>query len=344
MNSTGKKLISIVIPVYNEELNIKSCYEQISAVASKLSQYRFEFIFTDNMSTDNSYAILEKLTEKDFRVRAYRLSKNFGYQRSILSGYLQAKGSAAIAIDCDLQDPPELMEIFLKNWELGYRVVYGVREQRNENILVKGVRKLFYRLIDFLCEYHIPLDAGDYRLIDRNVIQMLKNINDESFYLRGVIAGFGLSQIGILYHRANRRAGESKFKLGSMIRMAFNAIIDQSIVPLRIASFLGLTSALLISITFIVYTALHYFAGKAWPYHFTTPLILIAISATLNALFLGIIGEYLARIYKQTRKRPLAIIADATDKPIFNPRIEWGESDFQLRQNSDCEITMASKV
>lgn len=310
MNTTSeRKMLSVIIPVYNEEANVKITYDAVTSVMEDIhDRYDYELLFTDNHSTDNTFEILQHLSQTDNHIRVLRFSKNYGYQRSILTGYVHARGDIAIQLDCDLQDPPELIPEFIKHWEMGYEVVYGVRKSRKENWWINTLRKIFYRLIDFLSEDSLPKDVGDFRLIDRKVIDVLKQIQDSQPYIRGTIASIGFEQIGIPYDRNARTRGESKFGMGDMISLAIDGILNQSTIPLRIATFIGLFISI---ITFIL--AIFYFVGKliyghSWSSGFATSTILILLSLSLNALFLGVIGEYLGRIYKQVKKRPLTII------------------------------------
>lgn len=308
----SKKLVSLIIPVYNEEENINYCYEGLNLALQPLNAtYDFEFIFTDNHSTDTTFEKLKKLAYKDPRVRAFRLSRNFGYQKSILTGYRLARGDAAIQVDCDLQDPPQLIPDLLKKWTDGYKVVYGVRTDRKENFVLKRVRKLFYRIIDLLSDTRLPHDAGDFRLVDRVILDELKHLKDADPYLRGTIAELGFGQIGIPYQREARRFGASKFPFSALIRLAIDGITNHSIVPLRLATYTGLAISIITLLGMLGYIAARFVFGKEWPSGFATTTALLLISLSLNSLFLGIIGEYLGRIYLQVKKRPETIIEEA---------------------------------
>ncbi|MCR9191821.1 MAG: glycosyltransferase family 2 protein [Gammaproteobacteria bacterium] len=307
-----KKLISIVLPVYNEEDNIPACYTALCRVAEDNDQYDFEFVFTDNCSVDSSYSILQALSQKDERLHCYSFSRNFGYQKSIYTGLSKTKGDAAIIFDCDLQDPVDLFPEFLDKWEEGYKVVYGIRKQRNELRIIEWQRKLFYRIINSLSDDYIPPDAGDFRLIDRCIIDLLRNVNDHNPYLRGLISNFGFKQIGIPYVRNKRVAGKSKFNFFAMLRLAIDGIVSQSAIPLRFATYTGIIISLLTVFGIAGYLIGKTLFGATWPAGFTTTTILILLSLFLNAMFLGIIGEYLARIYNQVRVRPLSIIEKST--------------------------------
>jgi polyisoprenyl-phosphate glycosyltransferase len=304
-----KRLISICVPVFNEESNIDPLYSALLPIMDQLSErYEFELLFTDNHSTDRTFEALEQLAQRDVRVRAIRFSRNFGFQRSIATSYANARGDAAIQIDCDLQDPPALILDFVRKWEEGYKVVYGVRNLRKEGWGMNVVRKTFYRIIDWLSEDELPLDAGDFRLVDRCILDELQKFEDNQPYLRGAIAALGFDQIGIPYNRAERLRGESKFSFGELIGLALDGILNHSVVPLRIATYLGLTISIITFLGLVGYAIGRLFLAKDWPPGFATTIILILGSLSLNALFLGIIGEYLGRIYRQVKRRPLTIV------------------------------------
>ena len=307
--TSRKRLISICVPVFNEESNIEPLYAALLPIMEPLSErYDFELVFTDNHSSDRTFDVLERLAQRDVRVRAIRFSRNFGFQRSIATGYANARGDAAIQIDCDLQDPPSLIPEFVAKWEQGYKVVYGIRSSRRESWWMNIVRRMFYRIIDSLSEDELPLDAGDFRLIDRCVLDELQKYEDNQPYLRGTIAALGFDQIGVPYDRTERQRGESKFSFGELIGLALDGILNHSVVPLRIATYLGLGISVLTFLGIVGYGIGRLFLGKNWPPGFATVIILILGSLSLNALFLGIIGEYLGRIYRQVKRRPLTII------------------------------------
>ncbi len=304
-----KPLVSLVVPVYNEADNIPLFYPAVRAVIDPLAeQYDFEFVFTDNHSGDSTPQLLRELARQDSRVRAFRFSRNFGYQRSILTAYLRAKGDAAIQLDCDLQDPPELIREFLARWQDGSDVVYGVRKSRLESTRWTLARKVFYWLVDFLSEDPIPRDAGDFRLISRRVIEELRRIGEPSPYLRGTIATLGFQQTGIDYARRARAVGESKFSFYDNIKLALDGIINQSVVPLRMATYLGLAISALTVLASVGYILAYFTVGFRAPAGFTTTTVLILASLGINAMLLGIIGEYLGRMYLQMKNKSLSIV------------------------------------
>ena len=206
------------------------------------------------------------------------------------------------------QDPPSLLPEFVRHWESGFRVVYGVRRSRREGVVITLMRRVFYRLIDALSETPLPVDAGDFRLVDRVVIDELAKMEDFHPYLRGAIAAMGFRQTGIVYDRAERMRGESKFDLSALVRLAVDGILNRSVVPLRIATFTGLAVSLVTFLGMCGYTVGKLVFGQEWPAGFATVTVVTLMSLSLNALFLGIIGEYLGRIYQQVKKRPITII------------------------------------
>ena len=305
----GKKLISLVIPAFNEAETIPRLYQRLVPILAGLEdRYDFEIIFTDNHSTDETFPILVGLSQRDPRIRAIRFSRNFGYQRSILTGYQAARGAAAVQLDCDLQDPPELLVDFLARWEEGHQVVYGVRKSRPEGRAITLARHVFYRLIQALSENHLPVDSGDFRLVDRCILNILGQCRTADPYLRGTIAALGFSQVGVPYDRAPRAAGESKFNIGGYVRIALDGIVSQSVVPLRLATYLGMGVGLLALVVALVYLTGALFYGSSWPRGFATLVILFLGGLSMNALLFGIMGEYVARIYRNSLAEPLTVV------------------------------------
>ncbi len=324
--TSSPTLVTILVPVFNEEANVRKAYQAVVDVFKTLEPvYRYEIIFTDNHSTDNTYAMIQAIASEDPQVRVIRFARNFGYQRSLFVGFLNARGRCAIQMDCDLQDPPSLFPEMLDLWQKGNQVVYGVRKTRKEGALIGYIRKAFYRVIDMLSEDKLPHDAGDFRLIDRTILDQLHLIDDSTPYLRGLISTMGYKQAGFDYDRAARTAGESKFGFGPMVKLALDGIVNHSIIPLRIASLISLGVASLTLVTIGIYLIGRVLFGQAWPAGFATTTVLILLAITLNAMFLGIIGEYLGRIYVQVKRRPLAII----EKSHNLDHIELGATGIQ---------------
>jgi dolichol-phosphate mannosyltransferase len=306
--SEKRPLISISIPVLNESGNLDNLYKRLDALALKMSdRCDLEFVFSDNHSDDNTWAMLAELASKDPRVRAIRFSRNYGFQRSILANYMHTRGDAVMQIDADLQDPPELLEEFFARWREGHEVVYGVRRKRPEGWLLNNFRRLGYWAIDKVSEHPIPRDVGDFRLMDRKVINVLLKSKTANPYLRGMIAGIGFNQTGIAYDRDARIAGESKFNVNRLIRLGLTAVLNHSTVPLRAASFVGIL-ILAASLVGAAYYLLLRFAHPDLPQGLASIHILVLFGIGLNSFLLGIIGEYLLRIYLVLRADPVAVI------------------------------------
>lgn len=308
-------LITITIPVLNESENLEALYARLDALGHRMAdRCRLEFVFTDNHSDDATWTMLASFAARDKRVRALRFSRNVGFQRSILANYLHARGDAILQIDADLQDPPEMLETFFDLWREGYAVVYGVRRKRQEGWLINAFRKAGYWIIDRLSEHPIPRDAGDFRLIDKRVVSALRRYKSSDPYLRGMIAGMGFRQIGVPYNRDARIAGSSNFRLGHLIRLGLAGVYNHSVVPLRIASYSGLV---LLAISFL--GTLYYIAIRLLkpdlPQGLASIHILVLFGIGFQSLLLGILGEYLLRIYLIVRAEPIALIEDSINFP-----------------------------
>jgi len=306
-------LVSIAIPVLNEAENLPAVYQRLCDVAETMkNKCNLEFVFSDNHSNDETWDILANFSATDPRVKAIRFSKNVGFQRSILMNYLHTKGDAVMQLDADLQDPPEMLEQFFDLWQQGYQVVYGIRKIRAESTFMTLFRKVGYWGIDKLSEYPIPRNVGDFMLLDRRIIKELARLRTPRPYIRGIIPGLGFKQIGIPYMRNARNVGRSKFNVIQLLKLGFTAIFNQSAVPLRFASFFGATILLASVGAIIFYITLRYFnVGGWWPKGFATIYIFILFGIGLNAFLLGIIGEYLLRIYLILRNDSIAIIKDS---------------------------------
>ena len=312
LDKSSKKLplISIVIPVYNEEKNIRLAYNAVVEQFSKLDgRYLFEIVFTDNHSIDGTEFELEQLASEDKRVRVLRFSRNFGFQRSVLTAYRNARGDAAIQLDCDLQDPVEVIPKFIAAWEEGHDVVVGIRAERQESAALSFGRRLFYWLVTAISDDNIVQNAGDFRLVDRTVIERLKSVNDAKPYTRGLISSLAARQTGIVYDRRARLFEKSKFPLRRLTGIAADGIINHSLVPLRLAGYLGFLIFAGSCLLTLYYICAWLVAGQSWPVGFATSTLLILVSLGMNGMFIGILGEYIGRIYDQTRTRPLTIIA-----------------------------------
>ena len=314
MSNSDAKLISIVVPILNERGNLESVCARVEEVMSGAGcQYEFEILFTDNHSSDGSFEELLRLSKTRPNIRALRFSRNVGYQRSILTGLLSARGDAAIQLDADLEDPPELIPSFLREWERGAKVVYGIRERRQEGTFRTFMRRSFYRILKKASSDDIPVDAGDFRLVDRLVIEQLARVKDQKPYLRGIIAAFGFEQVGISYERSKRQWGESKFPYRAMIGLAMDGILNHSDIPLKLATRIGIFVSFCSFIMGVFYLVGKLAFQKQWAAGFATTTILILLSLGIISLLLGIIGEYLSRIHAVVRGYPTVVV----EKEIF---------------------------
>tara|TARA_B100000989_G_scaffold289303_1_gene260961 strand:- start:522 stop:1457 length:936 start_codon:yes stop_codon:yes gene_type:complete len=306
------KKISICIPVLNEAANIDLIYNEISKIINEYKgQYIFEFIFTDNNSSDGTFEkikILKKNFIQNIELKAFQFSKNIGKEKSLYYGFSKASGDAVIQIDADLEDPPYLIKDFIKKWEEGYKIVYGIRKKR-KNDSFKFLRFLFYRILNIISSNNFPLDAGDFRLCDKEVIKEILKVNDEDPYLRGLISSIGFSHIGVEHDRNYRVKNKSKFNFFSYFNNAINAVVNHSIMPLRIASFLGFAVFFLCFVLTLFYF-ISFFISDSHEPGFTTQTILILTGISLNSLFLGILGEYVGRITRHIKKNDMFVIKD----------------------------------
>ncbi len=311
LNGRKVPLVSISIPVLNEADNIDRLYDRLTALADRIQgQCDLEFVFSDNHSSDETWKKLTTLADRDTRVRAVRFARNVGFQRSILANFMHTRGDAVMQIDADLQDPPELLEEFFRLWRAGYHVVYGVRRKRKEGRLINAFRKAGYWLIDKVSEHPIPRDVGDFRLVDRRVINALCAMRSSHPYLRGMIAGLGFNQTGVEYDRDARIAGESKFGVWRLISLGLTAVFNHSVVPLRLATFVGVATLTLSALGTLYYLILR-LAFPSLPVGLASIHILVLFGIGLNSLLLGIIGEYILRIYILMRSEPVAIVENS---------------------------------
>ncbi|MBA2648552.1 MAG: glycosyltransferase family 2 protein [Legionella sp.] len=318
-NHARPPLISIIIPVFNEERNIKPTYEAVKRVfeIELQNKYDFEICFTDNHSSDNTYQELQFIAQMDNRIRVVRFIRNFGFNKSLLTGYRLARGDAAIQLDCDLQDSPSLFLVMLNHWEEGHDVVVGKRIKREENYLLQGARKIFYRFLSRISEDNLVIDGGDFRLVDRSILDKLLLINDATPYVRGLVSSIATKQFVFPYERQIRKHGKSKFPVIRLFGLAVDGIVSHSILPLRLASLTGLIVAVSTFLLAFLYLIGKLFFNLNAPWGFSTQVILVLFSITLNAIFLGIIGEYIGRIYKQLRHHSLTVVESTIN--MLNP-------------------------
>lgn len=308
----SKELISIVAPVYNEEAVLAMLYERVRTVLDDAGE-RWELILVNDGSRDRSAEVIADLHARDPRVKGISFSRNFGFQIAATAGLDHAGGDAVILTDADLQDPPEVYPAMLAKWREGYDVVYGVRASRQGETWFKlTTAKLFYRLIHRITSINIPLDTGDFRLMDRRVINSLRGMNERNRFLRGMVPWIGFRQIGVEYNREARYAGEAKFtSVKKMLPFALDAITSFSYFPLQLATILGFVIAG-ISVVAILAVVLVRLLGPHEPLlGQATTLVAVLFLGSVQLISLGIIGEYLGRIYDEVKGRPLYLIQES---------------------------------
>lgn len=303
----SKKLISIVIPIYNESLGIPELVKQLTKFIDKNKNYDFELILVENGSIDNSYKLLQRYAEKDSRVKIIQLAKNVGCDGGITAGMRFAKGNACVIMMADLQEPVELISDFIKKWEQGYEIVYGKVKKRAGKFFRNTFSVLFYKLINLLTGNMFPENASDFRLIDKKVYQAINQMREQNKYLRGLVMWTGFKHIGITFDRKKRFAGESKASFITVLKVALNGIFSFSYLPLRFVTILGIGITFISFFMIVFYLYLFIVYGREAPG--ATTMILLTLSLFGILFFvLGIISEYLARIYDEVKARPSFII------------------------------------
>jgi dolichol-phosphate mannosyltransferase len=303
-----RKLISIVIPAYNEEEVLGELEKRLKAVANANSGYNFEIIIVENGSFDSSFEKLLEMNREDKRFKVVQLSRNFGCDGGITAGLSYARGDAAVIMNADLQDPPEMIAQFIKKWEEGYDVVYGIIKKREGVSLTrKLLSALAYRIIYYSTSSTMPKDASDFRLMDRRVYTVVNGIQEKNRYLRGIVAWTGFNQIGIPYERPPRFAGEAKAGFIAAANVGINGLFSFSYVPLQLAMILGFLVSLSSFIMIFVELGLYLMYGRVVP-GFTTTIIVILFLFGILFFLLGLMGIYMARIYDEVKQRPNFIV------------------------------------
>jgi dolichol-phosphate mannosyltransferase len=305
--------LSVVIPCFNEESVLPEMYSRLCKALGDMGATDRELIFVDDGSRDSTAKILRELQLGSTQVRLIRLSRNFGHQMAVTAGLEEARGDAVVIIDADLQDPPEVIGEMLTRWKEGAQVVYGVRTSRaGETKFKLWTSKLFYRLINRLSDTEIPSDTGDFRLLDRSVVKVLLKMGERDRYIRGMVSWVGFEQVAVHYSRDARFAGKSKYSLTKMVRFAVDGLLSFSIIPLKLAVWIGFASMGL-SVVGIILALLERFyrlydlnIGRGWASLFIAVLFIGGI----QLLTLGIIGEYLGRVYIEVKRRPLFVVQE----------------------------------
>ena len=305
-----RPIISVVAPVFNEEPILHELYHRLRETMDGIGE-PWELVFVNDGSRDGSYAIMRELHDQDPRVRVVNFSRNFGHQIAITAGADYAQGDAVVIIDADLQDPPSLIADMVAKWRQGYEVVYAVRAKRHGETWFKlFTAHFFYRLIRGITGVNIPVDTGDFRLLDRKAVEALKSMREHHRFMRGMSSWVGYRQTGIEYVRAERFAGETKYPLKKMIRFALDGITSFSYLPLQLATYAGFIIAAISVLGILVTVALRLSGSQAF-YGQATTLVMVLFLGGIQLISLGIIGKYLGRIYDEVKKRPLYIVSEA---------------------------------
>ncbi len=308
-----KPVISVVAPVYNEEGNLELLYRRVSEVLDSTGE-PWELILVNDGSYDRSPEIMRELHKRDPRVRVIHFARNFGHQNAVTAGMDYARGDAVVLIDADLQDPPEVILQLLEKWREGYQVVYAVRaERKGESWFKRWTAKLFYRLIYRITDVNIPLDTGDFRLMDRQVVDALSAMREHNRFIRGMTSWVGFRQTGVPYVRQERHAGQTKYPLRKMIRFALDAITGFSYFPLQITIYASLLLALIAILAVPVVAVLRLSGSQLQFEGQATTLIVVLLMSSFQLFFFFIMGQYIARIYDEVRQRPLYVVAEVLE-------------------------------
>jgi len=303
-------LLSLVIPIYNEEACIPTLWAQLQKISADLSGYHVEYVFVDDGSADRSFTLLEEIAVSAPSAKVLRFSRNFGHQIAITAGLAYAAGDAVIVMDADLQDPPEVLTQMVAKYEEGYDVVYAVRQSRSgETLFKKMTAKWFYRLLNAMSSIPIPLDTGDFRLVSRRVADVLKTLEEQDRFVRGLVSWVGFKQTPIYFERQARLAGETKYPLKKMISFALNGILSFSTLPLKWASWLGFVFAFVSGLYILVVVFLR-IVGHTFP-GYASLMVAMLLLGGIQLMTIGILGEYVGRLYMESKKRPLYIVQDS---------------------------------
>ncbi|MSQ47151.1 MAG: glycosyltransferase [Deltaproteobacteria bacterium] len=298
--------LSVILPVFNEAESLPVLYHRLTQVLRN-SEEGYELIFVNDGSSDRSSELLQELVEHDPRVRVVALSRNFGHQVALSAGLDHSRGRAVAIMDADLQDPPEVLLRFMEQWRRGYAVVYAVRKHRKEGILKRSAYALFYLTFKSIADIEVPLDAGDFCLLDRRVVDILVALPEHHRFLRGLRSWVGFKQMGIEYERDERYGGASKYSLRQLVQLALSGYIGFSLLPLRAATWCGFFSTS-VGFLLLLWVLITRFLQSPPPHGWASTIAAILFIGGVQLLMLGIIGEYLGRVYDEVRQRPLYIV------------------------------------
>lgn len=304
-----KKLYSLVIPLYNEEQVIHECIKRVTNVMGNKS-FDYEVIFVNDGSKDSTEEIVKQYCEKDEHLKLITFSRNFGHQTAITAGMDNSSGDAVVVMDADLQDPPEVILDLIAKFEEGYDVVYAIRSKRKgESLFKKVTAKIFYRYMRSMSDVDIPIDTGDFRLISRQVCDVLKTLTERNRYVRGLVSWVGFKQTGVYYEREERFAGETKYPLKKMLKLSVDGITSFSTKPLKLSKWIGLivsAAGFIYALVIIIQKLFGVEMQTGW----ASTIVIVLIIGGIQLLMMGITGEYIARIFEESKNRPLYIIKE----------------------------------
>jgi len=304
-----KKLYSLVIPLYNEEEVIHECIKRVTNVMHN-NEFDYEIIFVNDGSSDSTEEIVKQYCNKDKHLKLISFSRNFGHQTAITAGMDNAEGDAVIVMDADLQDPPEVVLKLIEKYEEGYDVVYAIRSKRKgESFFKKISAKMFYRFLKNMCEVDIPVDTGDFRLISRQVCDVLKGLTERNRYVRGLVSWVGFKQTGIYYEREERYAGKTKYPLKKMLKLSVDGITSFSTKPLKLTKWIGIFMAA-VGFIYAIIVIIQKLVGIQMQTGWASTMVTILLIGGIQLIMLGITGEYIARIFDESKNRPLYIIKE----------------------------------
>jgi len=298
--------LSLVIPAFNEEENLPELHRRLRASLDPLDLH-YEIIFVNDGSRDRTLEMLQDMARRDPRIVAVDLARNFGHQVAISAGMDHSRGQAVMILDADLQDPPEVLPQFINKWREGYDVVYAIREQRKESAFKRGAYSLFYRLLKHVAHIDIPLDAGDFCIMDRKVVDLLNGMPERNRFVRGIRSWVGFNQVGLAYERHARHAGKPKYTFRKLLYLALDGLISFSYVPLRLISMAGLAVSIMSILIAIFYTLQKLTVGLNPP-GFATIVVAVFLLAGVQLITIGVIGEYIGRIFEEVKRRPLYVV------------------------------------
>jgi glycosyltransferase involved in cell wall biosynthesis len=307
-------VLSVVIPIYNEEENLQVLYDKLTEVLEK-AEPDYELVLINDGSKDRSSELLQDLALHDGRLTVVDLSRNFGHQIAISAGLDFARGQAVAIMDADLQDPPEVLPLFIEKWREGHDVVYAVRKKRKEGIFKHVTYKIFYRLLRGIANIEIPLDAGDFCIMDRRVVDLLVRMPERNRFVRGIRTWVGFDQVGLAYERQARYGGRTKYSFTKLMYLALDGLVSFSYLPLRIISILGLIVSAISVLTGIAYI-IQRLIFRLSPPGFATIIVGILFLGGVQLITLGVIGEYIGRIFEEVKSRPLYIVRRVTGSRV----------------------------